>query len=237
VITAASGTLGALAAKNVTTTIPIVFGVAVDPVRAGLVASLNRPGGNLTGVTNLNVEIGPKRLELMHALLPAATVFTALVDPTGRILAEDFTREMQAAARALGLQLHMLDASTERDFDSVFTTSIQLHAGAIIVGPSPLFAARSAQFGALAARYKVPTIGPWSEFAEGGGLLSYGSDETEYYHRVGSYTGKILKGENPAELPVQESAKVKLVINLKAAKSLGITVPLSLLGRADAVIE
>jgi putative tryptophan/tyrosine transport system substrate-binding protein len=237
VIVAASGTLGALAAKGATTTIPVVFGVAVDPVRVGLVASLNRPGGNMTGVTNLNVEIGPKRLEVLHALLPTSTVFAVLVDPTGRVLAEDFTRGIQTAARALGLQIHVLNASTERDFDSVFTTSIQLHASALIIGPSPLFAARSEQLGALAARYKVPAIGSWPEFAAGGGLLSYGSDETEYYRLVGSYTGKILKGENPAELPVQESAKVKLIINLKEAKTLGITVPLSLLGRAEEVIE
>jgi len=237
VIVAASGTLGALAAKAATTTIPIVFGVAVDPVRAGLVASLNRPGGNLTGVTNLNVEIGPKRLEVLHALLPTATVFAVLVDPIGRVLAEDFTTGIDAAARALGLQIHVLNASIERDFDSVFTASIQLHASALIIGPSPLFAARSEQLGALAARYKVPAIGSWPEFAAGGGLLSYGTDETEYYRLVGSYTGKILKGENPAELPVQESAKVKLIINLKEAKTLGITVPLSLLGRAEEVIE
>jgi len=237
VIVAASGTLGALAAKAATATIPIVFGVAVDPVRLGLVASLNRPGGNLTGVTNLNVEIGPKRLEVLHALLPAATVFAVLVDPTGRLLAEDFTRGIEAAARALGLQIHVLNASTERDFDPAFTTSIELHASALIIGPSPLFAARSEQLGALAARYKVPAVGSWPEFAAGGGLLSYGSDETEYYRLVGSYTGKILKGEKPAELPVQESAKVKLIINLKEAKTLGITVPLALLGRAEEVIE
>jgi putative ABC transport system substrate-binding protein len=237
VIVAASGTLGAVAAKAATTTIPIVFGVAVDRVRAGLGASLNRPGGNLTGVTNLNVEIGPKRLELLHTLLPTATVFAVLVDPTSRVLADEFTDGVQAAARSLGLQLHVLNARTERDFDSVFATSIQLHASALIIGPSPSFAARSEQLGALAARYKVPAIGSWPEFAAGGGLLSYGSDETEYYRLVGIYTGKILKGEKPAEMPVQESAKVKLIINLKTAKSLGITVPLSLLGRADQVIE
>jgi putative ABC transport system substrate-binding protein len=236
-IVAASGTLGAVAAKAATTTIPIVFGVAIDPVKAGLVASLNRPGGNLTGVTNMNVEIGPKRLELLHALLPTATVFAVLVDPTGLVLADDFTRGLQAAARSLGLQLHVLNASTERDFDSVFAASIQLHASALIIGPGTLFSARNEQLGALAARYKVPAIGLWPEFAASGGLLSYGSDETEYYRLVGIYTGGILKGEKPAELPVQESAKVKLIINLKTAKALGITVPLSLLGRADEVIE
>jgi putative tryptophan/tyrosine transport system substrate-binding protein len=237
VIVAGSGTVGALAAKSATATIPIVFGVAVDPVEAGLVASLNRPGGNLTGVTNLNVEIGPKRLELLHTLLPTATAFGVLVDPTSPVLANDFTRSIETAAHALGLQLHMLNASTDRDFDSVFAAFIQLHASALIIGPSPLFAAQSERLGALAARYKVPAIGSWPEFAAGGGLLSYGSDETEYYRLVGIYAGKILKGANPAELPVQESAKVKLIINLKIAKMLGIEVPLSLLGRADEVIE
>jgi ABC-type uncharacterized transport system substrate-binding protein len=237
VIVAASGTLGAAAAKAATTTVPIVFGVATDPVKAGLVASLNRPGGNLTGVTNLNVEIAPKRLELLHTLLPAATVFGALVDPTGLVLADDFTRGVQAAARDLGLQLHVLNASTDRDFDSVFAALVQLHASALIIGPSSLFSSRSEQLGALAARYKMPAIGLWPEFAAGGGLLSYGSEETEYYRLIGIYAGRILKGEKPAELPVQESSKVKLIINLKTATALGITVPLSLLGRADEVIE
>ncbi|HTE76825.1 MAG TPA: ABC transporter substrate-binding protein [Xanthobacteraceae bacterium] len=237
VIVAASGTLGAMAAKAATTTIPIVFGVAVDPVEAGLVASLNRPGGNLTGVTNLNVEIGPKRLELLHTLLPTATAFAVLVDPTGVVLVNDFTRSLETAARTLGLQLHVLNASADRDFDSVFASLAQLHASALIIGPSALFSARSERLGALAARHKVPAIGLWPEFAAGGGLLSYGSDETEYYRLVGIYTGRILKGEKPAELPVQESAKVKLIVNLKTAKALGITVPLSLLGRADEVIE
>jgi len=233
----ASGTAGAVAAKSATTTIPIVFGVAVDPVKAGLVASLNRPGGNLTGVTNLNVEIGPKRLELLHALLPTATAFAVLVDPTGVVLADDFTRGVQAAARSLGLQLHVLNASSEQDFNSVFAASARLHASALIIGPGNLFSTRSEQLGALAAHYKMPAIGLWPEFATGGGLLSYGSDESEYCRLIGVYAGRILKGEKPAELPVQESTKVKLIINLKTAKALGITVPLSLLGRADEVIE
>ena len=237
VIVAASGTPGAVAAKAATTTIPIVFAVAVDPVKVGFVASLNRPGGNLTGVTNLNVEIGPKRLEVLHALLPSATDFAVLVDPTGPALAEPFLRSVQAAARSLGLRLHVLNASTERDFETVFAHVVELKAAALIIGPSTFFVGRGEQLATLAIRYKVPTIYQYRPFAVAGGLMSYGSDETEYYHLVGVFTGRILKGENPAQLPVEQSTKVELIINLKTAKALGIDVPLSLLGRADEVIE
>jgi putative tryptophan/tyrosine transport system substrate-binding protein len=237
VIVAGSGTPGAVAAKAATTTIPIVFAVAVDPVKVGLVESLNRPGGNLTGVTNLNVEIGPKRLEVLHALLPTASDFAVLIDPTGPALAEPFVREVQAAARSLGLRLHVLNASTERDFDSAFARVGQLKAAALIIGPSTSFVGRSEQLATLATRYKVPAIYQYRPFAAAGGLMSYGSDETEYYHLVGIFTGRILKGEKPAQLPVEQSTKVELIINLKTAKALGIDVPLSLLGRADEVIE
>jgi putative tryptophan/tyrosine transport system substrate-binding protein len=237
VIVAGSGTPGAVAAKAATTTIPIVFAVAVDPIKVGFVASLNRPGGNMTGVTNLNVEVGPKRLELMHTLLPTATDFAVLVDPTGPTLAESFSRTVQAAAGALGLHLHVLNASNERDIDSVFPAVIQLKAAALIVGPANLFVGRSEQLAALSIRYGVPTIHQYRPFAAAGGLISYGTDETEYYRLVGIDTGRILKGEKPAELPVEQSTKVELIINLKTAKALGITVPLSLLGRADEVIE
>jgi putative ABC transport system substrate-binding protein len=237
VIVAASGTPGALAAKAATATIPIVFAVASDPIKLGFVESLNRPGGNLTGVTNLNLEIGPKRLEVLHALLPTATDFAVLIDPTGPALAEPFVREVQAAARSFGLRVHVLNASTERDFDSVFARLVQLKAAALIIGPSTFFVGRHEQLATLATRYKVPTIYQYRPFAAAGGLMSYGTDETEYYHLVGSYTGRILKGEKPAQLPVQQSTKVELIINLKTAKALRIDIPLSLLGRADEVIE
>jgi putative ABC transport system substrate-binding protein len=237
VIVAGSGTPGGKAAKAATTTIPIVFAVATNPIEVGFVKSLSRPGGNLTGVTNLNVEIGPKRLEVLHALLPTATDFAVLVDPTGAALAEPFVREVQAAARGLGLRLHVLNASTERDFDSVFARVVQLKAAALIISPGTFFVGRAEQMATLALRYKVPTIYQYRPFAAAGGLMSYGSDETEYYHLVGTYTGRILKGEKPAQLPVVQSTKVELIINLKTAKALGIDVPLSLLGRADEVLE
>ena len=237
VIVAGSGTPGAVAAKAATTTIPIVFAVSVDPIKVGFVESLNRPGGNLTGVTNLNVEIGPKRLEVLHALLPTATDFAVLVDPTGPAIAEPFVREVQAAAHSLGLRLHVLNASSERDFDSVFARVVQLKAAALIISPIISFVGRAEQLAALAIRYKVPTIYQYRPFAAAGGLMSYGSDETEYYHLVGTYAGRILKGEKPAQLPVQQATKVELIINLKTAKALGIDVPLSLLGRANEVIE
>jgi len=237
VIVAASGTPGAVAAKAATTTIPIVFAVAVDPIRVGFVESLNRPGGNLTGVTNLNVEIVPKRLEVLHALLPTATDFAVLVDPTGPALAEPFVREAQEAARSLGLRLHVLNASSERDFDPAFASVVQLKAAGLIIGPSTFFVGRGEQMATLALRYKVPAIYQYRPFAAAGGLMSYGSDETEYYHLVGVYAGRILKGEKPADLPVQQSSKVELIINLKTAKALDLNIPLSLLGRADEVIE
>jgi putative ABC transport system substrate-binding protein len=237
VIAAAGGTPSALAAKAATATIPIVFGVAVDPVEVGLVASLNRPGGNLTGVTNLNAEVGPKRLELLHELLPAATIIAVLVDPTSPTLAEAFLRDLQAAARALGVRLHVLQASKEGDFDTVFATLIQLRASALIIGPSTYFVARSEQLAALAVRHALPTIFHYRPFAAAGGLMSYGSSETDYYRLVGIYAGRILKGEKPADLPVQQATKVELIINLKTARALGLTIPLPLIGRADEVIE
>ena len=237
VIAAAGGTPSALAAKAATATIPIVFGVAVDPVEVGLVASLSRPGGNLTGVTNLNAEVGPKRLELMHELLAAATSFGVLVEPTSPTLAESFSRDLQAAARALGVQIHVVHASTESDLDTVFANLVQLRASGLIIGPGSFFAGRGKQLGALSLRHAMPTVFQYREFVAAGGLMSYGSDETEYYRLVGIYVGRILKGEKPGDLPVQQATKVELIVNLKTAKALGITFPLLLLGRADEVIE
>jgi putative ABC transport system substrate-binding protein len=210
-----------VAAKAATTTIPIVFETASDPVTLGLVASLNRPGGNLTGVTNLNVEVGQKRLELLRELLPAAVT-------------EQFLSNLQAAAPALGMQLHVLHASTDRDLDTVFAT---LRADALVIGPYLFFNSRMEQLGALSLSHAVPAIFTYRPFVAAGGLLSYGANDTETYHLLGIYTGKILKGANPGDLPVQRSTKVELIINLKTAKALGIAVPLALSGRADEVIE
>ena len=230
-VIAATSTSAALAAKAANTTIPIVFEMGDDPVRLGLVASLNQPGGNVTGVTQTNVEVAPKRLQLLHEVIPPARVMVLLVNPADPALAEMTTKEVQAAARTLGLELHVLNASTERDFDAVFAKLIQLRAG------GPFLISRSEQLAALAARHAVPTIFQYREFAVAGGLLSYGSDITDSYRLAGVYTGRILKGDKPADLPVQQATKVEMIINLKTAKALGINVPNTLIGRADEVIE
>ena len=237
VLVAAGGTASALTAKAATASIPIVFGIGADPVDVGLVASLNRPGGNVTGVTNLNIEVAPKRLELLHELLPSATIMALLVNPAVPALAEPTSRVSQAAAQALGLQLHILHASNESDFDAIFENLIQLHADALVIGPDNLFSAHSEQLAALAVRHALPAVYEFRRFAAAGGLMSYGSSETEYYRLVGTYVGRVLKGDKPADLPVQQSTKVELIINLKTAKALGIEVPLSLQQRADEVVE
>ena len=231
-----SSTLGVSAAKAATTTIPVAFYTGGDPVALGFVASLSRPGGNLTGVTGLNGELGPKRLELLHELLPAVSTIPVLVDRNGRS-AGALPSEIQEAARTLGVQLQVLHASTERDFDSVFATLSQLRAGALLISASLFFNVRGKQLGTLTVRHAVPAIYQFREFAAAGGLMSYGSSITDSYRQVGIYTGRILKGEKPADLPVQQSTKVELIINMKTAKALGITFPLTLLGRADEVIE
>jgi putative ABC transport system substrate-binding protein len=236
VIVAPGGAPAALAAKSATATIPIVFEMGADPIAMGLVGSLNRPGGNLTGVSSLNVEVTPKRLEILHELVPTAAVVAVLINPTSPT-AESQLRDLQAAARALGLQLHVLHAGTERDFDTVFVTLLQLRAGGLVVASDGFFGTHGEQLAALTVRHAVPAIHQSRDFSIAGGLISYGGNFVESHRQAGVYTGRILKGENPADLPVQLVTKVELFINLKAAKTLGITVPLSLLGRADEVIE
>jgi putative tryptophan/tyrosine transport system substrate-binding protein len=232
-----SSTPAVLAAKAATGEIPIVFGIGADPVELGLVASLNRPGGNVTGVTSLNIEVAPKRLELMHELLPSVTSMALLVNPAVPALAEPVSRSSQVAAQALGLQLHIVHASSDRDFDAIFERLIELHVGALVIGPDNLFTIHKEQLAKLTVRHAIPAIYQYREFAAAGGLMSYGTSETEYYRLVGTYAGRVLKGHKPADLPVQQSTKVELFLNLSIAKALGITVPLPLSGRADEVIE
>jgi putative ABC transport system substrate-binding protein len=224
------------AAKAATSTIPIVFAVGFDPLAYGLVNSLSRPAGNLTGVSILDVEIGPKRLELLHELIPAATVMALLVNPTTPA-AQAIASDVQAAARAHGLKLHVLHAAADGDFDAVIAAVTKLRAGALIIGADPFFTSRSRQLGELTAARRIPTIYEFREFAAAGGLISYGTSLADAYRQVGNYTGRILKGEKPSDLPVQQATKVELILNLKTAKALGINVPLTLLGRADEVIE
>jgi putative ABC transport system substrate-binding protein len=235
-VIAAITTPAILAAKAATATIPIVFTTIADPVQIGLVASLSRPGGNITGVTSLNVEIGPKLLELLHEVVPTATVVALLLNPTNPN-AETSSKGFQAAAGVLGVQLHVLHASTERDLDTVFATLAQQRGGALVIAPDVFFSNQKEQLAALALRHAVPAIFQSPEFAAAGGLMSYGGSLTDTYRQAGIYTGRILKGEKPADLPVQQVTKVELVINLKTATALGLVVPLSVIGRADEVIE
>jgi putative tryptophan/tyrosine transport system substrate-binding protein len=237
VIVVLGNTVSALAAKAATAIIPIIFRVAANPVELGLVASLSRPGGNLTGVTTLGVEVGPKQLDLLHEMISPATVVALLVNPTNPILAEIQQRELQLAARTLGLQLHVLKASTDRDFDAVFASLASLRAGGLLIGVDAFFNSRNEILAALAVRHAVPTISTYREFAEAGGLISYGGSIPDASRQAGVYTGRILKGEKPADLPVQMVTKLELVINLKTARALGLTVSLALQTRADAVID
>ena len=236
-VIAATTTPSVQAAKAATTTIPTVFLTGNDPVEVGLVASLNRPGGNVTGVTSLNLQVAPKRLELMHELLPSVTSMALLVNPAVPVLAAPVSRSSQAAAQALGLQLHTVHASSDRDFDAVFERLTQLRVGALVIGPDNLFTSRSEQLAKLTVRHEMPAIYQFREFARAGGLMSYASSETEYYRLVGTYAARVLTGDKPADLPVQQSTKVELFLNLKTARALGITVPLPLSGRADEVFE
>jgi putative tryptophan/tyrosine transport system substrate-binding protein len=230
-------TTSAVAAKAATQTIPIIFLIGADPVKIGLVASLNRPGGNLTGINALQTALVAKRLELLHELMPATTRIAFLVNPTNRAFAEADTREAQEAARVLGLNLLVLNASSQSEIDAAFAKLVLERAGALVTNGESFFMTRSNQLAVLAARHAVPAIYAYRENALAGGLMSYGSDLLKATRELGIYTGRILKGEKPADLPVQQSAKVELIVNLKTAKALGVTVPLSLLGRADEVIE
>jgi len=236
-VIAALGTQMTLAAKAATATIPIVFFMGADPVELGFVASLHRPGGNVTGVTSLNVELVQKRLELVHELIPTATMIALLVNPASPNLAQSATTDAQAAARTLGLKLEVLQARTERDFDTLFATLVQLRAGGLVIGPDAYFNSQIERLAALTVRHAVPTIYQYREFAAAGGLMSYGGSIAEAYRQAGVYSGRILKGEKPADLPVQQAPKGDLFINLKTAKALGLAVPESLLARADEVIE
>ncbi len=235
VIATSGGDDSALAAKSATTTIPVVFIVGGDPVRRGLVASLARPGGNLTGVGLLGAELWAKRIELLSDLVPQAGMIALLVNPNSASAGRKI-RDVQEAARTKGRQLHILKAGTESEIDAAFTSLVQLQAGALLVG-DPFFLIRREQFVTLAARYAVPTMYDWGEYVAAGGLISYGTSLTAVYRQAGIYVGKILKGAKPADLPVQQPTRFELVINLKTAKVLGLAVPPSILARADEIIE
>ena len=235
-VIAATTTPAALAAKAATTTIPIVFETAGDPITLGLVPSLNRPGGNVTGITQLASELVPKRVGLLHDSMPTAKIIGLLVNPKDP-RAETQSKDMQKAAHAVGLQIHILNASTEGEIDTAFARLVQLRADALIVGTGELFNRRPAQLAALAARHRVPAIYQYREFVAAGGLMSYGASITDAYRLAGIYTGRVLKGAKPADLPVMRPTKFELVINLKTVNALGLTIPPGVLAIADEVIE
>jgi putative ABC transport system substrate-binding protein len=237
VIASFGGIPGARAAKAATTTIPIVFMTGADPIAFGLVTSLSHPGGNLTGATSLSDEIAPKRLELMHEVVPSTNIMALLINPTNPN-SEPQAKDLQAAARALGLDLQILRASSDGGYEAAFANADRLHAGALVIGPDTFLRSHASnqQLALLAARHGIPAVSFTRQFVEDGGLMSYG-DTGDSYRLVGSYVGRILKGEKPGDLPVQQGTKIELNINLRAAKALGITIPITLLGRADGVIE
>ena len=234
-VIATGGVPGARSAKAATTTIPIAFVMATDPVEVGLVTSLNRPGGNLTGVTSMGAELAPKRLELLQALVPTATVAALLINPSNPILSESQSRDVRAAARTLGVQLHVLNAGTDSDINSAFATLSQVRAQALVIATDGFLLSRSDALAKLAVRHAMPTVFQNREFAAAGGLMSYGANSVEAWRQLGVHTGRLLRGEKPADLPIQQATKIELIINLKTAKALGLSVPL--LGRADEVIE
>jgi putative ABC transport system substrate-binding protein len=237
VIATMGGAPSAFAAKAATTTIPIVFAVAEDPVRLGLVASLARPGGNLTGINYFSGELTAKRLELLRELVPAATRVAVLVNPANAVNAESIVRDVEPAARAMGLQIQVLNASTSQEINAAFATFVREQPDALFVGNDPFFTSRRVQLAALAARHAVPATYSAHEIAEAGGLMSYGTSQTDAWRQVGVYTGRVLKGAEPADLPVVQASKFELVINAETARMLGLTVPPTLLARADEVIE
>ena len=235
-VIAALTTPAAVAAKAATATTPIVFTTIGDPVQIGLVTSLSRPGGNITGVTYLNVEVAPKLLELLHEVIPTATTMAALVNPTNPN-ADTLSRSLQVAARTLGLQLHVLKASTEADIETAFVTLAELHASGLVIPSDVFIITHEERLAAWALRHGMPAVFQTRSVATAGGLMSYSGSALDVYRQAGVYTGRILKGEKPADLPVQQATKLELVVNLKAAKALGLAVPLPLLARADEVIE
>ena len=236
-VIAATSTPAALAAKAATTTIPIVFETGTDPVQLGLVTSLNRPSGNMTGVTQLIAEVAPKRLELLHELVPTARAIGVLVNQAAPALAQAQLRAIQSAANTIGLELQVLNASSEHDFDAAFADLIRLRAGGLVISADSVFLRGMEQLATLTVRHAVPAIYQYRKFAAAGGLMSYGPDIRESYRMAGNYTGRILKGVKPADLPIQQVTKVDMYINLKTARALGITIPLPLSGRADEIFE
>jgi putative tryptophan/tyrosine transport system substrate-binding protein len=234
VIAALGGGNAAFAAKAATTTIPIVFVAADDPVKVGLVASLNRPGGNLTGVSRLSVELMPKRLELLREVIPSATAVAYLIDPNSSVASASSAQE---AARAIGVELEVIRVAADQDLAAAFARMAESGTKALLIGPSTYFNSRTGELGELSARHKLPAIYQERTFAAAGGLMSYGAPLADGYRGVGIYVGRVLKGDRPADLPVQQQTRVEFIINLKTAKALGLNVPLPLLGRADEVIE
>jgi len=237
VIAVMGGLPPTLAAKAATHTIPIVFATSADPVKAGLVTSLARPEGNLTGATTLNVELGPKRLELLREVLPTASSFAVLVNPTNPVFAESVSKDLRATSQSTGLQIHVLQASSDGDLEAAFAAADQVGARGLVIAPDTFFTTRSAKLAALSLQHAMPTVFQYHEFTAAGGLMSYGGSIVDQYHIAGTYAGRILKGDKPSDLPIQQSTKVELFINTKTAKAFGLTIPTPLLGRADDVIE
>jgi putative ABC transport system substrate-binding protein len=237
VIATPGSTAAALVAKATTTTIPIIFAIGADPVAAGLVPTLNRPGSNITGVATLNAEVGPKRLELLHQVIPAASIVALLINPTNPVISEPLSRDAQGAADTLGIRLHILKASSDGEIEEAFEALHEQQVGGLVIGSDQFFNSRSGQLAALALQHSLPAIYQYRVFTAAGGLISYGASLTDAFQLAGVYTGRILNGEKPADLPVQQSTKVELSVNLKTAKTLGLTIPPSVLVAADEVIE